>query len=295
MKDNPRRLFVFGLGFSALALARGLLAEGWRVAGTCRGAEKAAALAAEGIEIFRFDSTAPLAQPAAALAGTTHLLASVPPDGAGDPVLRIHAGEIAAVEGLRWIGYLSTTGVYGDHGGGWVDETTAVTPNTERGERRAEAERAWLALGRDGGPAVQLFRLAGIYGPGRNQLETVAAGTAKRVVKPGQVFSRIHVDDIAAVLRASMARPNPGAAYNLCDDEPADPAEVVAFAAGLLGVEPPPPIPFEQAELSPMARSFYADSKRVSNRRIKEELGVSLRYPTYREGLRALLRHGGEV
>lgn len=295
MADTSPRLFVFGLGFSALALARGLLAEGWRVAGTCRGAEKAAALAAEGIETFRFDGTAPLAEPAAALAGTTHLLASVPPDGAGDPVLRAHAGEIAAVEGLRWIGYLSTTGVYGDHGGGWVDEATPVAPNTERGARRAEAERAWLALGREGGPAVQLFRLAGIYGPGRNQLETVAAGTAKRIVKPGQVFSRIHVEDIAAVLRASMARPNPGAAYNLCDEEPADPAQVVAFAAGLLGVEPPPPIPFEQAELSPMARSFYADSKRVSNRRIKEELGVRLRYPTYREGLRALLaeRRGG--
>jgi len=284
------RLFVFGLGFSALALARGLLAEGWRVAGTCRGAEKAAALAAEGIETFRFDGEAPLADPAAALAGTTHLLASVPPDRAGDPVLRAHAAEIAALESLRWIGYLSTTGVYGDHAGGWVDETTPVTPNTERGERRAEAERAWLALGRDGGPAVQLFRLAGIYGPGRNQLETVAAGTAKRILKPGQVFSRIHVEDIAAVLRASIARPNPGAAYNLCDDEPADPAEVVAFAAGLLGVEPPPPIPFEQAELSPMARSFYADSKRVSNRRIKEELGVALAYPSYREGLRALLQ-----
>jgi len=296
MESGPQRLFVFGLGFSALALARGLLAEGWRVAGTCRGAEKAAALAAEGIETFRFDGSAPLAEPRTALAGTTHLLASVPPDRAGDPVLRAHAADIAALRELRWIGYLSTTGVYGDHGGGWVDETSAVTPNTERGERRAEAERAWLALGRDGGPAVQLFRLAGIYGPGRNQLETVAAGTAKRIVKPGQVFSRIHVEDIAAVLRASIARPNPGAAYNLCDDEPADPAEVVAFAAGLLGIEPPPAVPFEQAELSPMARSFYADSKRVANRRIKEELGVSLRHPTYREGLRALLaerRDGG--
>lgn len=290
MSDSPPRLFCFGLGFSALALARRRLAAGWRVAGTTRTAEKAGRLAAEGMEAFLFDSGRPLDEPAAALAGTTHLLASVPPDGgAADPVLAAHGAAIAALPGLRWLGYLSTTGVYGDRGGGWVDETSALRPSGARGRRRVEAEAAWLALHARHGLPVHLFRLAGIYGPGRSQLDSVAAGTARRIVKPGQVFSRIHVEDIAGVLEASMARPNPGAAYNVCDDEAADPAEVVAYAAELLGLPPPPAVAFEEAELSPMGRSFYADNKRVSNRRIKQELGVELRYPDYRSGLKALL------
>jgi nucleoside-diphosphate-sugar epimerase len=183
-----------------------------------------------------------------------------------------------------WIAYLSTTGVYGDHGGGWVTEESPLAPNTERGARRLAAERQWLALPQ---PA-HLFRLAGIYGPGRNQLLTVVDGTARRIIKPGQVFSRIHVDDIAATLEASIASPNPGRAYNVCDDEPCPPQDVVAYAAKLLGKPVPPDIAFVDAALSPMARSFYADSKRVSNRRIREELGVKLLYPTYREGLKAL-------
>ncbi len=190
---------------------------------------------------------------------------------------------------MKWVGYLSTTGVYGDRGGDWVDEDSPLEPTTARGQRRLEAERSWLRLHSDFGLPVHLFRLAGIYGPGRNTLLNVRDGSAKRIIKPGQIFSRIHVEDIAGVLAASIAKPNPGRAYNVCDDEPCPPQEVVAFAADLLGLPLPPEIPFEQAELSPMAKSFYADSKRVSNRRIKTELGYKLIYPNYRDGLRALL------
>lgn len=285
------RLFAFGLGFSALALGRRLQAEGWSVAGTCRSAEKQAALAAEGFEVFPFGPDRPLADPAGALAGTTHLLISAPPDGDGDPVLRAHGADLKALATGPappvWCGYLSTTGVYGDHAGGWVDETTPLTPNTERGARRLAAETAWLALGEDTGLPVHLFRLSGIYGPGRSALDSVRAGRAQRIDKPGQVFNRIHVADIAAALRASIDRPNPGAAYNLADDDPAPPHAVIAEACRLLGVAPPPLIPFAQAELSPMARSFYADNKRVRNDRIKRELGVRLTYPSYRDGLAA--------
>lgn len=285
------RLFVFGLGFSALALAERLRARGWSVAGTCRGEDKQRALAARGIAAMLFDRGRPLADPAAALAGATHVLSSVPPDAQGDPVLDHHAGDLATLGGaLRWAGYLSTTGVYGDRDGGWVDETSGLHPTGARGRGRAAAERAWLDLLRVGVP-VHLFRLAGIYGPGRSALDAVRDGTARRIVKPGQVFSRIHVDDIAAVLEASIAKPNPGAAYNVCDDDPAPPQDVIAFACALLGREPPPEIPFAEAaaSMSAMARSFYADNKRVRNTRIKAELGVRLAYPDYRTGLKALL------
>jgi nucleoside-diphosphate-sugar epimerase len=220
------------------------------------------------------------------LAGATHLLSSVPPDENGDPVLDVHGAAIAkAAPRLQWIGYLSTTGVYGDRQGGWVDESSALTPTGERGRRRLDAETAWLALPQ---PA-HLFRLAGIYGPGRSALDTVRSGKARRVVKPGQVFSRIHRDDIVQVLLASIAQPNPGAAYNVCDDDAADPAEVITHACKLLNVTPPPEVPYAEAQLSPMARSFYDDNKRVRNDRIKRELGVTLKYPDYRAGLAALL------
>ena len=285
----PSRLFCFGLGYTALKLLDGLRGEGWRIAGTCRGEDKLRRLRAEGIDAHRFDSDRPLDDPAKALAGATHVLASVPPDERGDPVLRQHGHDLAALRGLVWVGYLSTTGVYGDRGGAWVDEAAAPRPTTDRGRRRLAAEEGWLALWRSRGLPVHLFRLAGIYGPGRNQLVALRHGEAKRIDKPGQVFSRIHVADAVAVLRASMARPDPGAAYNLADDEPAPPQDVVAYAAGLLGMAPPPLISFADAELSPMARSFYAESKRISNRRIKDELGVRLRFPNYRAGLAALL------
>ena len=220
------------------------------------------------------------------LRGVTHLLSSVPPDASGDPVIDAHRAEIDAIAPqLAWVGYLSTTGVYGDRAGGWVDETSALEPSGERGRRRLAAEKDWLGLPQ---PA-HLFRLAGIYGPGSSALDSVRESRARRVIKPGQVFSRIHVEDIAQVVEASIARPNPGAAYNLCDDDPAAPAEVITFACELLHVAPPPEVPFEQADLSPMARSFYDDNKRVSNARIKAELGVALRYPSYRDGLPAIL------
>lgn len=286
-----KRLFCFGLGYTAQALAADLAGEGWRVAGTCRGADARAALTAKGIEVHLFDRDRPVADAAAVLDGTTHLLSSVPPDAAGDPVLDVHGADLAALAergGLVWAGYLSTTGVYGDRGGRWVDEDAALRPTGPRGRRRVAAEAGWLDLWWDHGLPVHLFRLAGIYGPGRNALETVRAGAARIVDKPGQVFSRIHVADIVQVLRASMARPRPGAAYNVCDDDPAPPDAVIAHACGLLGVAPPDPVPFDEAALSPMARSFYADNKRVRNDRVKSELGVVLRYPDYRAGLAAL-------
>lgn len=265
--------------------------RGWSVAGTVRGADKAARLREEGFETHVFGD-APLADPAAALEGTTHLLASVPPDADGDPVLRAHGDDILDTRGLTWIGYLSTTGVYGDRAGGWVDETSVRDASTGRGRRRVMAEDGWQALGQRCGVAVHLFRLAGIYGPGRNQLKSLAEGTAKRIDKPGQVFSRIHVDDIAAVLAAAATSGLGSRAFNVCDDEPAPPAEVVAYAAELLGVAPPPMVPFEDADLSPMGRSFYSESKRVSNAALKDVLGVRLAYPSYREGLAALAAAG---
>jgi nucleoside-diphosphate-sugar epimerase len=285
------KLFCFGLGYTALALARALAAEGWRIAGTTRDPGKQARLEREGIEVWRFARDQPLDQAERALAGTTHLLSSIAPDEQGDPVLGHHARDLLRTGSLAWAGYLGTTGVYGDRDGEWVSEADPVAPTMGRTSRRVRAEAHWLASGL---PA-HLFRLAGIYGPGpgRSAIAAVRAGTARRIVKPGQVFCRIHVDDIVQVLRASMARPNPGAIYNVADDEPAPPQDVVTFACELLGVEPPPELPFEQAELSPMARSFYRDSRRIDNARIREELGVRLRYPSYREGLRALLDEPG--
>jgi nucleoside-diphosphate-sugar epimerase len=271
-------LLSLGHGYSATALARLLVPEGWRVIGTTRSSAKAEAMRAAGVD--------PLIWPGdlgPALAAATHILASAAPDAAGDPFLQ----AVPQIAGARvdWVGYLSTTGVYGDHQGGWVDENTPLTPSSERGRWRVQAEDQWRATGLP----VHIFRLAGIYGPGRGPFEKVRNGTARRIIKPGQVFSRIHVDDIAATLRTSMTRPNPGAAYNLCDDDPAPPEDVLAEAARLLGLPVPPAIPFDQAEMTPMARSFYGESKRVRNDRIKRDLGVVLRYPDYRQGLAALL------
>ncbi len=290
--SEQRRLFCFGLGYTGLALARPLMAEGWTVAGTCRETERRDALTAEGIAAWLFDETHPLEDAPAALAGATHLLATAPPSRIGDGAAFLHGGAIAATESLEWIGYLSTTGVYGDHQGGWVNEDSPLKPSSERAERRAAAEEQWLDFWWNDGIPTQIFRLAGIYGPGRGPLAALRAGTAKRIDKPGHLFSRIHLDDIVATLRASMARPNGGRAYNVCDDAPAAQAEVVAFASQLLGVAPPPLVPIEDATLSPLGLSFYADNKRVCNRRIKEELGVVLAHPDYRSGLGALLDQG---
>lgn len=288
MSDQPR-LFCFGLGYTAQALAARKRDAGWTVIGTCRSPEKQAALAARGFETVLFDRDRPIRDAGKILAGTTHLLMSAPPDEAGDPVLGAHRFDLLALATLEWVGYLSTTGVYGDRAGGWVDETTPISSEAARNRLRAEAEKAWLALARDDGLPVHAFRLAGIYGPGRNQLITLREGRARRIIKKGQVFGRIHVDDIATVLEASMAKPNPGAIYNVVDNEPEDSATVIEYAATLLGIAPPPLEPYETAEMSPMARSFYEECRRVRNDRIKRELGVTLRYPTYREGLAALL------
>ncbi|MEZ5823911.1 MAG: SDR family oxidoreductase [Geminicoccaceae bacterium] len=219
----------------------------------------------------------------------THILTSIPPDGLGDVLLDLHRREMAAMPDLRWIGYLGTTAVYGDRGGEWVDEESPTRPTLDRACRREQAERAWL----ESGLPVHIFRLAGIYGPGRNPLVNLRNGSARRIVKPGQTFSRIHVEDIVRVLLASIEQPNPPRIYNVCDEEPAPPQDVVAHAAKLLGVEPPPEQPYETAELSPMARTFYADNRKVSATRIRDELGVHLLYPTYREGLASLVREEG--
>jgi len=275
-----KTLLSLGHGYSAQALARRLRPQGWHIIGTTRSPEKAERLRAEGVEAVVWPGTAL----APFLNRATHVLSSVAPDAAGDPVLAAHGAEIAAAR-PQWLGYLSTTGVYGDHQGDWVDEETPLTPGTLRGQWRVRAEAQWQALGL----ALHIFRLAGIYGPGRGPFAKVRAGTARRIIKPGQVFSRIHVDDIAASLAASIARPAPGAIYNVCDNDPAPPEDVIAHAALLLGLPIPPSQDWNAAEMSPMARSFYAENKRVRNRRLLRELGLTLRYPDYRAGLAALL------
>ena len=279
-------LLSFGHGYSARALSRRLLADGWRVIGTTRKSDRADLLRAEGIE--------PLIWPGEAideaLDNATHLLISAGPNDQGDPVLNALSDQIAAAAPhLQWVGYLSTTGVYGDHQGGWVDEATPLTPSTKRGQLRVQAETAWQTLAATTKLPLHIFRLAGIYGPERGPFAKVRAGTARRIIKPNQVFSRIHVEDIAQTLAASIAQPNPGAIYNLCDDDPAPPQDVLAYAAELLGLPLPPAEDFATAEMTPMARSFYAESKRVRNDRIKDELGVRLLYPDYRTGLQAML------
>jgi nucleoside-diphosphate-sugar epimerase len=276
-----RHLFIFGLGFSARVIARAAQDRGWRVSGTTRSGQGDGL---DGVTVHAFDRDHPL--PAQALDGVTHVLSSVPPDHDGDPVLDM-AGAALGRLAPAWVGYLSTTGVYGDCQGDWVDEEAPVRPDLDRSRRRVSAERAWQGSGLP----VQVFRLAGIYGPGRSAIDTVRQGRARRIIKPDQVFSRIHVDDIAQVVLASIERPYPGRVYNLCDDDCAPPQDVITHACALLGVEPPPEMEWAQAQaiLSPMALSFYADNKRVRNDRIKQELGVSLRYPSYRQGLAAIL------
>lgn len=286
--ESKPHIFIFGYGFCAQALAESVMRDGWSVSATCRDKEKQARLNDAGVDAHLFDRDLPLDEAGrSALLRASHLLNSVPPGADGDPVIDHHAADIRAGAPFDWIGYLSTTGVYGNHDGRRVDESFALTPSGARGQRRVDAERAWFSLA-DAGP-VHTFRLAGIYGPGRNALETAKQGRARRVVKPGQVFSRIHRDDVVAILRASIARPNGGAAYNCCDDEPAPPQDVITYACELLNVEPPPEVPFDEADLSPMARSFYTDNKLVSNDRIKRELGVRLKWPEYRAALKSMM------
>lgn len=282
-----KTLLSFGHGYSAQALEKHLLPHGWDIIGTTRSDDKLSAMMARGVEPRLW----PGANMQPALDRATHLLISAAPDADGDPVLAaLETDILARADQFEWVGYLSTTGVYGDHDGAWVDEDTPLTPATKRGQARVMAEAAWRAIP---GLPLHIFRLAGIYGPGRGPFSKVRNGTARRIIKEGQVFSRTHVSDIAQVLAASIAKPNPGAIYNVCDDDPAPPQDVIAHAAELLGVPVPEAVAFEDADLSPMARSFYAESKKVSNARIKKELGVNLRYPDYRAGLAALLTSEG--
>ena len=281
-------MMFFGFGFCAAALVPRLQAQNWQLSASCRTPEKAAQLQARNIRPIIWPEAGALLS-ADALTGVSHALISAPPNEAGDPTLASAGEALASIAGdLQWLGYLSTTGVYGDHGGAWIDEDTPAGTIGARGQKRVDAETQWRAFSEAHGVPSMYFRLAGIYGPGRNQLTSVVNQTARRIDKPEQVFSRIHVEDIATILAASMARPDAGRAYSVCDDEPAPPQDVVAYAAELLGQSAPPLVPFEAAELSPMARSFYGDNKRIRNQRIKDELGVTLAYPSYREGLKAL-------
>lgn len=281
-------LLCFGLGYSARLVAQRLAAEGWAIIGTSTTQDGACAISQAGYTGLHFDGTSPSAEVSTALRESTHILLSIPPAAAGDPAFVHHAADIAAATNLRWIGYFSTVGVYGDMAGGWVDEETPATPASERGQRRLAAENDWRELGRTTGKIVNIFRLPGIYGPGRSAIEDVMAGTARSIIKPGQVFNRIHVADIASAVIGAIARALPDRVYNITDDEPGPPQDVVTYAAQLLGAPPPPVLDFATAALSPMARSFYSESKRVRNDRMKAELLPQLAYPTYREGLAAI-------
>lgn len=284
-------LFAFGIGYSAGFYVRGTRDDA-TVGGTVRTADGVEALRREGVAALQFDGR--VADPGIELAldEATHLLVSVQPGPAGCPVLTRFGEAIARGRGLRRIVYLSTIGVYGDHGGAWIDEATPAEPTSERGRVRLGVEAGWLALGRPDGPSVHVLRLAGIYGPGRNALRDLADGEARRIVKPGQVFNRIHAADIAGAIGAAFAFGGPGRVWNVTDDEPAPAPDVVAYAAALAGVPPPPEIAFAKADLSPMARSFYAANRRVSNQALKRDLGLRLAYPTFRDGLDALWASG---
>jgi nucleoside-diphosphate-sugar epimerase len=282
-----RRLFLFGYGFSGQALARRLRPKGWEIVATFRDPEAAARIAADGAQPVDLSDRAALVR---ALAATQALLVTSPPGPDGCPGLNALVGPLAEAAAFPdWTGYLSTTGVYGDRGGGWVTEHSRLAAQSVEGARRVGAERDWFEVGRGMGLTVTAFRLPGIYGPGRSAFDRLREGRARRIVAEGQVFSRIHVADLAAGLEASITRPRASAAYNLCDDEPAANSDLIAYAAELLGIEPPPEVKLEDANLSTAAMRFYAESKRVSNALAKAELGWRPMYPTYREGLAAIL------
>lgn len=282
-------LLIFGYGYTARYFVDAVASEFTTILGTTR---KARHNPSERVRLLQFDGVDRDPVLHEAVMQAEAVLVSVPPDERGDPVLDAFSDLLAANKNLRWLGYLSSVGVYGDHQGAWVDEHAPLYPHTDRSRRRVEAEQAWLDLGQDTGVPVHLFRLAGIYGPGQNALVNLKNGTAKRILKEGQVFNRIHVADIAAVLRASLHNPHPEAIYNVSDDEPAPPQDVVTYAAQTMSVPLPPAYPYDKAGLSAMALSFYGENKRVSNALIKQELGVTLTYPTYREGIDALYATG---
>lgn len=289
---HQNKLFCFGYGYTCTFLGEALKKRGhdWKLSGTTRSIKKRTALREIGIETHIFDKEKPLADPNLWLKGTTHLLISTPPDHEGDYAFEIHAEDILhLMPDIQWIGYLSTTGVYGDRDGGWVDETSEMRPSSIRGTRRLLAEEQWLSLFKDHGLPIHIFRLAGIYGPGRSAIDSVRVGIARRIMKAGHAFCRIHVEDLVSTLLASMNNPHPGQIYNVADDEAAPSHEVIAYASRLLGRDPPPLVRFEDANLAPITLSFYSDNKRVSNAKMKKDLGVELKYPNYRLGLEECL------
>ncbi|MBI1215587.1 MAG: SDR family NAD(P)-dependent oxidoreductase [Alphaproteobacteria bacterium] len=286
---NGKKLFCFGFGYTAAWLALRLRDFGWKIAGTTTDPEKRDFMEAQGMEAMLYDQNRTIMDPYAAFEDVTHVLMSIPPGSEGDPVVDVHGEDLARAPKLEWAGYLSTTAVYGNHDGGWVDENTPPEPDSRRGSLRLRAEQQWLSCYVGDGLPLHIFRLSGIYGPGRSAVDSVRAGTARRIDKPGHAFNRIHVEDIVETLIASMNRPNPGAVYNVADDMPSSSQEVVTFACNLIGIDPPPLVKFDQAEMAPIVRSFYKDNKRVKNDRIKDELGVQLLYPDYHSGLQACL------
>ena len=284
-------LFFFGMGYSSLATAKAvheLVDPNAAIAGTRRSEEGCERLAESPYRLHIFDGVAPGPTLSPDLRAATHLVLSIPPGEHGDPALALHRSDIDAAAGLQWLCYFSTVGVYGDFNGGWIDETAPTHPINERSRHRVEAEVAWRDYAQSRGLPLLILRLAGIYGPGRSSFDKLREGTARRIVKPGQVFNRIHVEDIGRVTQLAAQRRLAGT-FNLADDEPAPPQDLVTYAAEKLGMAPPAEIAFDKAEMTPMARSFYSDNKRVSNKAIKQALGIDLLYPTYVQGLDAIL------
>jgi nucleoside-diphosphate-sugar epimerase len=276
-----RTLLCFGLGYSAEYLIKRIDPSAWNIIGTTRDVGRKSYLEAQGYTVYALETI-----PDSVWNEVSHIVHSVVPTAEGDPVSHRYMSALQSARKLEWFAYLSTTGVYGDHQGAWVDEETQLNPPSERLRRRVDAEQNWLAHI----AGANVFRLAGIYGPGRSVIDEIRTGSVRRIFKEGQVFSRIHVEDIARTLHRSMESPLRGEIFNVCDNEPAPAHEVVSYACGLMQVLPPPMLPFETAQLSEMAREFYNSNRRVSNQKIREKLGVELRYPTYREGVSALVK-----
>lgn len=286
---RDKKLFCFGYGYTASFLAERLKTCGWKIAGTTTDPEKRVFMKQAGVEAQLYDHNHTIMDPYHTFRDVSHVLLSIPPGADGDPVVDVHGLDLCKMPNIEWVGYLSTTAVYGNQDGNWVDELTPPEPTSRRGSLRLRAEQQWQFLHTNDALPLHIFRLSGIYGPGRSAIDSVRAGTARRIEKPGHVFNRIHVEDIVQTLVASMNKPNPGAIYNLADDLPSASHEVVTFACNLIGLDPPPLTQFDQTEMAPIVRSFYKDNKRVRNDLIKTELGVELLYPDYRSGLQACM------
>ena len=283
------KLFCFGMGYTGIYLGRRLRSRGWSIAGTCTTEKKRKALLAEGFDVHIFLSGEVVPDLKESLSGVTHVVASVPPDNEGDPVIQNFTEQLATIDNLSWAAYLSSTGVYGDHGGNWVNEGTRLLSRNSYGIRRKVAEDQWLTLHKKYGVPSHIFRLAGIYGPCRSSLDLVRAGKARRIIKDGLEFSRVHVDDVVGSLLASIGDVSPGKIYNVADDEPAPSHEVVSYACRLLEVAPPPITTFEDAVLSARQMLFFSENKKVDNKLLKDKLKYVFKYANYREGLRGLL------